>query len=102
MGPGDLSGKVLASLNRVASFVPVLNPFVIEPPGKPGIRELGILGWVGVVGEGSNPGLNGACIVNGAGLDEFPASPAVLGRLKGRSNPDAPFVDGSPEILGSL
>jgi len=60
MGPGDLDGKVSTSLNRVVSFVLMAGSLAVEPPGKPGDKELGNPGRIGVVGEGSNPDLNGA------------------------------------------
>ena len=60
MGPGDLGGKVSALLSRVTSLVLVAGSFADGPPGKPGDKELGNPGRVGVVGEESNPDLNGA------------------------------------------
>jgi hypothetical protein len=59
VGAGNLGGKASVSLSRVAPFTLMSSLFVVKPPGKPGERDLGMVGWVGVIGEGSNPDLIG-------------------------------------------
>jgi hypothetical protein len=55
MVPGDLSGKVSASVSRVAPFTPVSSLFVVEPLEKPGRKDLAAR--LGVAGGVSNPDL---------------------------------------------
>jgi len=103
MGLNELGGEISTLPSRVAPFALVSGLFAVEPPGKPGGKDLGMPAGVGVVREGSNPDLIGVWSFNGPGLNEFPSSLAVLVRLKvGFSNPDAPFIVGNPEMLGSF
>ena len=97
--PGGWGNRLSLSLSRGALFVLEPSWFRVEPPGE---IDLGRSTRIGVVGETSNLGLVGVSIVKGASLGVFLSSLAVLVRLEvGTSNSDAPFVDGSPEILGS-
>lgn len=57
--PGGLDDELPVSLRRVIPFVLLLGLFVVESPEEPGGKGSSMLGWAGVVGEGSNPDLEG-------------------------------------------
>lgn len=76
--PGGLVGALSTSLRRGLPPTLVSSLLVVETPGGPGEKGVGMPERVEVVGEESNPDLTGVCRVNGGGLAEVPSSLAVL------------------------